>query len=78
MGRTGVCWDNALAESFFATLKTELIYTKSWPTRAKTRLAITEWIEAHYNRRRMHSSIDYNTPVEQEELYWNQLAKTAA
>ena len=78
MGRTGVCWDNALAESFFATLKTELIYTRPWPTKAKTRLAITEWIEAHYNRRRMHSSIAYNTPVEQEELYWNQLAKTAA
>jgi putative transposase len=78
MGRTGVCWDNAVAESFFATLKTELIYTASWPTKAKTRLAITEWIEAHYNRRRMHSSIDYNTPLEQEQIYWNQTAKTAA
>ena len=78
MGRTGVCWDNAVAESFFATLKTELIYTSAWPTKAKTRLAITEWIEGHYNRRRMHSSIDYNTPVEQEQLYWNQTAKTAA
>jgi putative transposase len=78
MGRTGVCWDNAVAESFFATLKTELIYTTSWPTKAKTRLAITEWIGAHYNRRRMHSSIDYNTPVEQEQLYWNQTAVHAA
>jgi putative transposase len=78
MGRTGVCWDNAVAESFFATLKTELIYTRPWPTKAKTRLAITEWIEAHYNRRRMHSSIGYNTPLEQEQIYWNQTAKTAA
>jgi putative transposase len=78
MGRTGVCWDNAVAESFFATLKTELIYTTSWPTKAKTRLAITEWIEAHYNRRRMHSSIDYNTPLEHEQLYWNQTSSKAA
>ena len=77
MGRTGICWDNALAESFFATFKTELIYTQSWPTKAKTRLAITEWIEAHYNQRRMHSAIDYHTPVEYENLYWENNKKVA-
>ena len=69
MGRTGVCWDNALAESFFATLKTELIYTKSWPTRAKTRLAITEWIEAHYNRRRMHSPASMTRVADSSTLH---------
>ena len=59
-------------------MKAELIYTTSWPTKAKTRLAITEWIEAHYNRRRMHSSIGYNTPIEQEQHYWNKTTKNAA
>ena len=45
MGRTGVCWDNALAESIFATLKNELIYTRAWPTPQGFRLALVEWIE---------------------------------
>lgn len=69
MGRTGVCWDNALAESFFATLKNELIYTRAWPTRKGCRLAVMEWIEGFYNRRRMHSSIGYLTPLEKERRH---------
>ena len=50
MGKTGVCWDNALAESFFATYKLELIARASWPTRARARTATVRWIEAVYNR----------------------------
>jgi len=65
----GVCWDNALAESFFATLKNELIYTRSWTTRNGCRLAVVEWIEGFYNRRRMHSSIGYLAPFEKERRH---------
>jgi len=52
VGRTGVCWDNALAESFFATLKNELIYRRPWPTQAGVRGAVITWIEGRYNRTR--------------------------
>ena len=71
MGKTGVCWDNALAESFFATYKLELIEPRSWPTRARTRTATVHWIEAVYNRQRRHSAIDMMSPVDYEERYWN-------
>jgi len=63
MGRTGVCWDNAMAESFFATLKTEFYYRHVWPTQARARLAVGAWIEDRYNRRRRHSSIGHISPV---------------
>ena len=66
VGRTGQCWDNALAESFFATLKRELIGDRPWPGRAVARSAIFEWIEAWYNIRRLHSSLDYRSPAEYE------------
>lgn len=62
MGRTGVCWDNAAAESFFATLKKELVYRTVFPTRRHARNAISEYIEIFYNRQRIHSTIGYNTP----------------
>jgi putative transposase len=71
MGRTGVCWDNALAESFFATFKLELIDLASWPTRARARTATVHWLEAIYNRRRRHSAIDMLSPVDYEERYYN-------
>jgi len=71
MGRTGVCWDNALAESFFATYKLELIEPRSWPTRARARTATVHWIEAVYNRQRRHSAIDMLSPVDYEDCYWN-------
>ena len=74
MGKTGVCWDNALAESFFATYKLELIERRSWPTRARARAATVHWIEAVYNRRRRHSAIDMLSPVNYEDWYWNRRA----
>jgi putative transposase len=64
VGRTGVCWDNAAAESFFATLKNEMYYRHSWPTRARARFAVAEYIEVFYNRRRLHSTLGYTTPHE--------------
>lgn len=66
MGRTGVCFDNAMAESFFATLKTEFYDRRSWPTRAQARQEVARWIEVVYNRRRLHSAIGYVTPVAYE------------
>jgi transposase InsO family protein len=66
MSRKGNCWDNAVAESFFATLKTELVYSRTWPTRLELRAAVFEYIEVFYNRRRLHSSIDYKTPAQVE------------
>ena len=68
LSRPRQCWDNAVAESFFATLKTELVYPRSWPTRAEARLAVFEFIEVIYNRRRLHSSLGYRTPVEYESI----------
>jgi putative transposase len=62
MSRKGDCWDNAVAESFFATLKKELFFRRSWKTKAELELAVFEYIEAYYNRRRLHSSLGYRTP----------------
>ena len=66
LSRPRQCWDNAVAESFFATLKTELVYRHAWPTRAAARLAVFEFIEVFYNRRRLHSTLGYSTPAEYE------------
>jgi transposase InsO family protein len=73
-GRTGQCWDNALAESFFAALKGELIDTQAWPTRATASRAIVEYI-GWYNGTRLHSSLGYKTPAEFEE--GNKIKKVA-
>lgn len=70
MGATGVCWDNAAAESFFGTLKRELAHRRRWATRAEARRDLIRWIEGWFNTRRMHSSIDYNSPVEHEEIFY--------
>ena len=67
MSRTGDCYDNAMAESFFATLKTELIDRQPWPTRRAARGAIFAWIEGFYNRQRLHSALGYRSPVAFEE-----------
>ena len=64
MGRTRVCWDNALAESFFAALKNELVHRTVFATRDQARLAIAEYIEVFYNRQRLHSGLGYKTPLE--------------
>ncbi|MEW2115278.1 IS3 family transposase [Streptomyces sp. NPDC005474] len=66
VGRTGQCWDNALAESFFATIKRELLGTAAWPSRATARTAIFEFIESWYNLHRLHSSLGYLSPAEYE------------
>jgi putative transposase len=63
MGRTGVCWDNAMAESFFATLKTEFYYRRVWPTQARAKIEVAAWIEDRYNRRRRHSALGQTSPV---------------
>lgn len=69
MGRTGICWDNALAESFFGALKNELVYRTAFPTQNKARTAIAEYIEVFYNRQRIHSALDYRTPAEFAATY---------
>ena len=57
VGRTGVCFDNAMAESFWSTLKTEFYDRKRWPTRDAARKAVAYWMEVVYNRRRRHSDL---------------------
>jgi transposase InsO family protein len=69
MGSTGDCFDNAMAESFFASLETELIDRSSWRTRADARLAVFDYIEAFYNPRRRHSALGYLSPAEFERRY---------
>lgn len=69
VGRTGVCWDNAPAESFLATLKKELVNRRVFRTRAEARVAIRYWVEAWYNRRRLHSGLDYQSPTRWEDHY---------
>ena len=64
VGRTGVCWDNAAAESFFAALKNECYHRQHFPTRARARFAVADYIEVFYNRQRLHSTLGYRTPVE--------------
>ncbi len=68
MGRAGSAHDNALAESFVATLKTELLYRTWWPTRQTARTAIFEYVEGFYNTRRRHSALGYLSPAEYEEV----------
>ena len=74
MGLTGICWDNAMAESFFATLKTEFYYRRVWPTKIRAKLAVGAWIEDRYNRRRRHTSIGQISPVAFEQQYSTQTA----
>jgi putative transposase len=76
MGRVATCFDNAACESFFATLKTELVHTRAWPTRQAARTAIYEYIEVFYNRRRRHSSLDYLSPTEYERRHHHQQPAT--
>jgi putative transposase len=69
MSRKGNCWDNAVAESFFGTMKNELVHRRSWRSRLELRTALFEYIEVFYNRRRLHSSLNYKTPAEFEAEY---------
>jgi len=79
-GRTGICYDNAVAESFFATYKKELVHTRPWPDVQTLRRETFAWIEGYYNTRRRHSTLDYLTPVEFELGYRtiHQIAALAA
>ena len=66
VGRTGVCWDNAWAESFNATLKNERVHRMVYPTREKAINDVASWIELTYNHTRLHSTLGYRTPNEVE------------
>ncbi|MBW3615798.1 MAG: IS3 family transposase, partial [Actinobacteria bacterium] len=72
------CWDNAVAEAWFGTLKAELIDRRSWATRAQARRAIFEFIEVFYNRRRLHSSLGYVSPATYEANIHHHKAAAAA
>lgn len=66
MSRKGNCWDNAVAESFFSTIKLELVYDRRWATRLELRTAVFDYIEVFYNRQRLHSTLGYKSPVQFE------------
>ncbi|MDP8909473.1 MAG: IS3 family transposase [Chloroflexota bacterium] len=66
MGSRGDCFDNAVAESFFATLKKELIHRRSWPTKAELRTEVFDYIEVFYNRQRRHSTLGQRSPADYE------------
>ena len=67
MSRKGDCWDNAAMESFFGTLKQELVHRQTYPTRAAAERSLFEYIEVFYNRQRLHSTLGYLSPVQYEE-----------
>ena len=67
MSRKGNCWDNAVAESFFATLEFELVMTADWHTRAEARRAVFRYIETWYNPKRRHSTLGYLSPAAYEK-----------
>ncbi len=71
MSRKGNCWDNAVAESFFKTIKVEWIYSMSYVDQAQATLSIFEWIESWYNKRRRHSALGYKTIDEFEKINSN-------
>lgn len=66
MSRTGDCYDNAVVESFFKTLKAELVYHERYETREQARRSVFEYVEVFYNRRRLHSGLDYRSPEQFE------------
>ena len=78
MSRRGNCWDNAVAESFFATLKREHTSRKIFLTHEEAKTSIAEWIEVFYNGHRRHSTVDYCSPVEYEQRYYQELEEARA
>ena len=66
MGRAGVCWDNAMAESLWATLTTEYYYLRTFTPRDQVYTGVATWIEDFYNRRRIHTSLGGKSPIEYE------------
>ena len=77
VGRRGECWDNAVAESFFSTIKRELIDARAWPTRSGLRRAVFEYIEGWYNSRRLHSTLGYLSPAQYEAVHHNAVRRAA-
>jgi putative transposase len=77
LGRTGICYDNAVSESFFATYKKELIHTRPWPTMTDLTNETRDWIEHYYNTVRRHSTLGYLTPREYE-LGYREISQLAA
>jgi transposase InsO family protein len=71
MSRKGDCWDNAVAESFFHTLKVELVHRHKFRTREEAKRRIFEYVEMYYNRRRVHSTLGYVSPLEYERRWGN-------
>ena len=69
VGRTGICYDNAMAESFFAALKNERVHRTTYPTREHAKKDVIRYIELHYNARRLHSGLGYKTPQEVHDEY---------
>ena len=72
MSRRGDCWDNAVVESFFATLKTELMHRRAWTTRAAVQRAVFRYIEGWYNPHRLHSALGYRSPAQYEAMLLTQ------
>jgi putative transposase len=77
MGSVGDCFDNAVCESFHASLKKELIHRRPWPTRAEARSAIFRYIEGWFNPRRRHSTLEYLSPADHEQAHQEMIAATA-
>jgi putative transposase len=69
VGRTGICYDNAMAESFFAALKNERVHRTEYPTREHARRDVVRYIEFWYNSKRRHSGLQYRTPRQVREEY---------
>ncbi len=78
MSRRANCWDNAVAESFFSTVKTELVHNVIFTTKASAKLAIAEWIDVFYNGKRRHSTIGNVAPAEYERRYYDTLNAAVA
>ena len=71
MSRKGNCWDNAPTESFFHTLKVECVYQQSLTTREEAKKIIFDYIEVFYNRQRLHSTLNYQSPLDYEKSVAN-------
>jgi len=77
MSRKGDCWDNAVVESFFSRIKTELLHRQGWPTGRAAKDAVARYIEGWYNPRRLHSSLGYLSPNQFEQRYFLNQAQAA-